>query len=447
VAWGLVLGVPLCTWLAFAVLLLAQQPRRIPPSGDRLLDTWLQAAMDTNTFTVIYGGYSGELLSGGITERTWKKWEGEFGCDPRFWMLCYRQRRPAEPEYYSTYAGVKVPGSCRYLEEARRRGLADATVLYNLLRDYDSAWNASADDEIKAQGGPAPVRTPLSNAQRLVLQQRRYRDRSEIVDSRFSTRETELLKELLAAAPDEAFVHYFAGQLACERQDYAAALAHIECGNQAPHNDLMIGFPNDIAVRTARAGHLVGGDVQLTGVLHSGTWWWSAERTIDVKQMVDGLSAWATEQGDWQTLNALQQYACRYATTETGGLMEALVGSLLLQRIKTNVKAAMNPTLTQAQWQALGKQASRLGALQGKYHSLTSQYVPMYRRSPLEQVLAGCKDFATRGRAGVLDESAEECKSLQREQAALAGPLRDAFAEIARFDYTTFTWRAEPPAK
>ena len=36
---------------------------------------------------------------------------------------------------------------------------------------------------------------------------------------------------------------------------------------------------------------------------------------------------------------------------------------------------------------------------------------------------------------------------MARQQSALACPLRDAFAEIARFDYTTFSWRAAPPGQ
>jgi hypothetical protein len=443
VAWGLILGAPLGMWLALAVLVLAHKPHHIPGSGDRLLDTWLQAAMDTSTYSYTTTAEPGGFLSAGIPERTWRQWEGQFGHDPRFWMLCYHQRGPAEGEYDSAVAGVQVPGACRYLEEARQRGLADGAVLYNLLREYDSAWNASVDAEIEAQGKAAATPKPTTNAQRLAVQQHWSLARSRLVDPRFGVKEAALLKELLAAAPDEACVHYFAGQLAYKRQDYAAALACIARGNQAQHNRILCGFPDDAVVRAARAGHLVGGDEQLTGVLRMATWWYSPQTPIDAKQTVNGLSAWAAQRRDWEGLNTMQQYGCRYATTDNGGLLEALVGYMLVRYIDGNVKATPGLTLTPAQRQALSVQAVKVAALRDKIKAFTSKHVPLHHRSLFEHAVAGGMDFFTHGRARFIRESAEECKSLQQEQAAMVGPLRDAFEEIASFDYTTFSWRAE----
>jgi hypothetical protein len=439
VAWGLILGAPLGAFLVLAALLLAHRPQRIPPSGDTLLDTWLQAAMATDIISNRAAAQSGKYLSAGIPERTWRQWEKEFGRDPRFWLLCYHQRCPAEAEYNSADAGMKVPGACRYLEQARQRGLADGAVLYNLLREYDSAWNASADAEVKAQGKTAATPKPTTNAQQIAAQQRWDQKRSRLVEPRFGAKKAALLQELLAAAPDEACAHYFAGQLAFRRQEYATALACIERGNQAPHNRMLCGFPDDVVVRAARAGHLIGDDELLTGVLREGTWWYGAVDNIQTKHTVNGLSAWAAQRRDWRGLNTLQQYGCRYATTENGDLVGALVGYILVRYIDRNVQATPGLVLTPSQRQALVVQDSKLTALNGQITALIHKNAPPSQLSLFEKAIAGAKDFATQGRAKFMSESTEECKSLQQEQAALAGPLRDAFAEIARFDYTTFS--------
>jgi len=133
--WRFLLLMPVLTWFALVVFSMVTCPR-LPKTGDALLDKLVSTLNDGLVqgylhVTPYFISLPDDVLAG---------WEPEFGDDPRYWMLRYQLTEEVPAEYQSIHADLDVRPQVYYLEEARRRGIADGPLLYKLLSEYPHLW-------------------------------------------------------------------------------------------------------------------------------------------------------------------------------------------------------------------------------------------------------------------------------------------------------------------
>jgi hypothetical protein len=213
--WTILLAAPVLAWLALAELTLTHVPRRVH-TGDALIDAYAQAVADQEGMQKLGAGDSQPWL----TEKQWLKLEQRFGGDARFWWLCYQHRRAPSVAF--------DPQRYAYLQEARRRGVANLPILlvlndYNSVCMYSSVANNANIPKLPRRPQPHDY-SQFNHARRVVL------DRAGDVSSDV------LLAEMRASAPRHPLPYYLQALLAGERKQFDTARALLEQGNAVAKN-------------------------------------------------------------------------------------------------------------------------------------------------------------------------------------------------------------------
>ena len=396
VAWGVLIVVPLSAWLALAVATLTHQPRSVR-TGDKLHDTFLQGLVDTDVLgdaSLLGNAYEGGLLS----ERQWRLWEKEFGADPRFWTLCHYFRNTGSPgadEYYSELAAAKLRASCKYLEEARRRGVADATVLALLLRvmwwDY---WGEVPESSRNALGQPYAGKSFQESA--AYLQARR-----ELEGAASKGRLDALLHELLSVAPDQALTQLVAAVDDFEQQRYDVGLDKLRLALEASSSCPLENSTPGGWYTGSRNGRPLKGDPALAGCvsLLDGQDL-SIPNDYLTRDLYVAVASKAAEHGDYDAVNALHQLAWRLSQVEGDqGLYMMLAGRTALS-IEDAVETATSGRLTPERSRALGELKSKLQALRAQFRQVfgPSQTALNWPSGWEATAVFRAKEVATRGR-------------------------------------------------
>jgi len=428
---------PLAAWLVLAIL--ASPPGAVQPStGDALLDKYCAALLKYRLPRELNGGGKalGEVP---LKDSVFRGWEKEFGSDPRYWMLRYYNAGldsfPLEvADSILVSHPEERPGLRRrisYLEEARRRGIADGAVLLTLLRWQEAIWTATEYEPLDRPG--SSKRLNLND----VMQAGR-----ESIDANHAAEEAELLQELQAAAPDEALPHYYAALYASQREDYGIALAELSRGNRLPRHSMLTGFPYDEFWRRMRHGEALADEVT------SGLICWDAKSEIlgnfyDFKVMSNDLLTDAIKHQDLAVLAELHTFGVRYGDSESCEPFSPLVGYDMVSTVWRKVNLQWPTPLNSEQQQALTALKLKLDQLEAAL--LAASNTPVRSTNPglSHQPFEAAMQLLSSGRGDAVQALEILYEYRKKEQQALGGRIHELFQEVARFDYNTFSWREE----
>lgn len=438
-AWLTLILLPLAAWAVLAAL--AATPGKAQQStGDELLDRYC-SLIRTDRFPGRWGNYGLEFP--GLTpaaESILAGWEDEFGDDPRYWTLRYFASQSDSglqldsnsilANHPKAYFTADEPAY--NLEEARRRGVADGAALFILLKRYERIWAGAALYHDITRGYPV-LASPED-----------YREARKLVEITFGPEQEELVTELLAVAPDEAQPHYYLALLAAQREDYDQAIEELSLGNRAARNTALVGYPYDEICRRMRSDNprvekIAGGLICVDeGRL-------SSFDSYRVKQITVVLAENAVARQDLPALAELHAFACRYGDVQGLESFNALVAHDLMYSVWHAVSNDWQGPVSREQRQALDELQKEIDRLDYRLQTnLSSVYWPSYSTPPWQLsppeltglLLSGGRSGSTKALEQLFDDTLAE-------QQALGGPIHDLFQEIARFDYTTLSWRDE----
>lgn len=432
IVWLSLILLPVALWAVLLILVFARKGEPVT-TGDALLDRYLAALAQRIGSDLVSADWP---VAFGIDDAVvdaaiYDGWEPEFGDDPRFWMLRFHLTAEAPRENYSDLDDLSHLRPTYYLEEARRRGAVDGAVLLTLLRANDSQWVSEA-------GASLSVTRPKRGEDRGPYEEARR----AIVDELHGGEHRQLLNELLAAAPDEAVPHYYAAICATQRDDYEGALAHIALGNRASSNNSLIGFPYEALWERMRNGEPLP-DKALCGAACTSFWVSvSIPDFLRIKWMFKALLSDAVERGDWQAVDELHTFACRFGSSEGLTSIQALVGVMLVGLVEEAVRAEWPEPLRAEQKRALyelgaeqNNASSQLRAAQtGAAFTQGIQSMSGWGLVPQFELLL------SEGRTAVLFLWEAMYQDALQEQTTLGGPVRRLFEEMERFDYTKLGW-------
>ena len=429
IVWLLLILLPVTAWAVLAILASTYVSPQ-SATGDPLLDKYCNAVIDQALATgldrewLIYNNYQ-------LEDAVFASWEDEFAADPRFWMLRYHQTADESVER----AGIQVKygkyPSVHYLEEARRRGLADGAVLLRLLCSYDSAWLNATSEYVTM---PKPQRG--GNFAEY------YKAQRDAVDEHYGQEHQELLSKLLAVAADEALPHYYAALYASERGDCEAAIAEIIRGNRAPRNTVLQGFPFDDLWHRMRTGKPLP-EKAASGILCQEAIALALPNFIKFKAMTRQLIADAIEREDLGVLEELNTFACRFGDAEGNQMIGALVGLVMVQLTWEAANSSWPQPFQPDQQQALRELKQKIDGLKNEIRGISRQATwptnlpgaisQLGMLTIYENMLNGGRGFSVMFVESLHDEALAE-------QQGLAGTVHQLFIEIESFDYTTLSW-------
>jgi len=422
---------PLAAWLVLAILASGYNPpQRL--TGDALFDKYCQAITPRQLAAGISLGLGG-LHSRFLADSELAAWEGEFGNDPRFWMLRYHCTAQPGDEYDSGFSEEGIQDRLRYLEAARRRGVVDGAVLLNLLRRYESDWSSATAQDVSV---PPPGR----NADPTEY----VRAQLAAVDARFGEEEAQLLDELLAAAPDQARPHYYAALYATQRSDYDRAFEELARGNRAPHNSALWGFPYDELLTRMRTGGKLPDKVS-GGAVSLSIFMLPLPDFVSFKRGTIMLIDDAVARQDAAALAEIHTFACRFGDAEGNQTIGALVGLVMLRKVWEAAYNNWPQPLSADQQKALNELHQELDKLKSEIRRAGSNSnwpfnvpgipgtAPMKATDAVQLLLSSWRSLNVTLLEALSDETLAE-------QQALGGQCHQLFKKIESFDYTTFSW-------
>lgn len=216
VLWALILAPPLLLWLVLSVLTLTHVPHDVH-TGEAFIDAYALVF-------VAQGGLK-------LTERypakhlrakeQWRALEKQFSNDPRFWWVCYKLRNDSTGE-------TDLPRES-YLQEARRRGIANLPILLDL---YASVY-ASYEHKIEYHPNFSQIASNSSSHSRPTLNELSniLHARQKAIDQLHDDSLDVILQEMRDYSPMHPLPVYLQAVLAGERLQYDHAYQLLKRGN------------------------------------------------------------------------------------------------------------------------------------------------------------------------------------------------------------------------
>jgi len=423
-AWNTPLLLAVLAWLVMAIYGYLTCP---PPTitGDPLLDK-LSGALTVRLFTCGQNDMFSEFYYATLPDEVFAAWRLEFGDDPRFWMLRYW----LTSEFWNCERDDRAYiDRDDYLKEARQRGATNGAVLLSLASRCDYYWCSEVDRY--AEVNP-PARNESWGPYYMAIR--------ALVDEKYGPEQQALLDELMAAAPDQAFVYYYVGFIEAQRGNFEQAIELIAEGNRAPHCSNQIGFPFDELVARTRAG-----DYLVDKVIDGSLWTTYVNmyfpRVIRLRETFQLLCEQAVQTQNLEALDELHTLACRYGMADSAETFQVRTAIELLGCAGFAFTSNWPMALTAEQAQAVAQMKPRRQAvgntLQTQARSsvrwLSSLRPYQFAVINMKARLFGSGWFAI----WYFDNFYQNA---QRQHAVVAGPVKQVFEDLARFDYTTLSW-------
>ncbi|MDQ3024016.1 MAG: hypothetical protein M3R04_06505, partial [bacterium] len=380
------------------------------PTGDPLLDFYLSRA------------------NGGFSSQEREELKRKFADDPRAGDLIF---------FETTAANFWVPGgsgSPEAFDKHFKEHSADGSkVSPAMLRAYIDFWENQWAEEAPDVPYTGPDHKTLTNAQRVKYRTEHTERTSAWIDVHHKKERNEAFARLEQLAPDASITWYHKAMLTQGRGEYEKAIECLRRGNAAPHNRILAPYPlleytHAARNNTALLRHPRIPIVSRMLLTHS-----VPSYMIQYKDMFFCLSAEAVTKGDTGAMNDLHQFACRYATMEDCGTLNALVALILL---KDAAKKIDLKPLTAQQRKHVGELLAKLDKLKvdlkaqvGNYPSSLAQANPSWFDTVREKL----------GREADISYTLMH-KDFVWEQQQFAQNYRPQFEAISKFDFNTYTW-------
>jgi hypothetical protein len=430
---------PLAAWAVLAILASGYNTPQ-QQTGDALLDRYCAALLECRLPKKLssHGDVRPNMT---LDANLLGSWESDFGRDPRYWMLRYYNAGlisfPLEAADSILVSHPEELPAVRqrisYLEEARKRGIADGPILLTLLRWQEAIWIATEYE---------PADRPLNRKQIRPSELAQFG--RETIDANHAAEEAELLQELQAAAPEEACPHYYAALNASQRGDYETAIAELARGNRKPRHSRLGGFPSDDLLRRMRNGEPLPDSI--AGCLI----WLNAQNVsysgyAAFQRLSRVLLQTAAERQDLAALAEMHAFGVLFGDDEHGGIVGALLGLDVLSLTWLTASQQWPVPLSTEQRQSLTELRHKIDQLESEMsQSLSATSWPakppaLGQRPPLE----AAKQLLSDGRSDSVESLDKLYSAALSDQQALGGRIHELFQEIARFDYNTLSWREE----
>jgi len=426
---------PLLVWLTIVIAALGMHARPVA-TGDKLLDRYLQELVNRGLVLPPPADTSQKPML--LDDSVIAVWEPEFGNDPRYWQLRFLAARDPENKTVSPVAKVAVNANYCYLEEARRRGVADCRTLYFLLTAYDMAWNG---ESIRSLGQRAPTysKDPAGHLA-FVKAIRRETDRLHGGET------DKLLAEIHAASEPDAQALFGAAAIECERGHAEQAAADLNQCSALTNVEWALPFPFDELRRKMYRGVPVCGDKLLTGALCSKE---GVLAGTEIPCFIQGKSALrsllydALLRGDMRTLGELHNYTCRLGCASNATVMESLVAEIMTDAIATSAASTHPPPSGTSAAQALSKVCAMRVRMSQQFQAIIKPGPPAFLSNPQDwRNLPGLLLLVVaNGRGPEAVRMAEMYSYSDSEERELVKRIPPLFHELERFDYETMSWK------
>jgi len=424
-AWIILAVVPLLTWLVLAAQI-ATYDSPAPSNTDSLFDKFMARIALEVTETRQSSDFDcvekhelpdAELLS----------WEGEFGGDPRYWMLCYYFAEGPLEDAQPVLVSEDLNRNVYFLEEARRRGVADAQIMMELFWQHEWAWRCEADNKTRAWLQPGEGRRESN----LLIW--RY------VDEHYGEECEALFADVLEVAGDHSWPYYEAALIESERGNLETAWELVKQGNAAPVNRALVGFPFDVVYEQFWTGQPLD-DRIAGGIVCDHGMRLPLLNYIRYKEMVKQLIEDARAREDLAALTVLNTFACRFGAMENTLPIQALVSKVMIDYVYDAASQNWPVKHSAAQRLALSQLQQKSGNIVTAVRQLNMKYP---RRTYLLGVQGWLKhpEIALGGSLGInvdLYQSFHDAALL--EYSTMGMQIAPGLAEAEQFDYATLSW-------
>lgn len=357
-----------------ALLGLASLPPPAAQTGDALLDALLadfdrrgpwpwaaeeirRAALVTNWGSLLPFAAAGESWSGEVVKAEsgiLSRIDERFSADPRYWQALYLAGRLDVPEAAAAALREReLDPRVYWIEEAQRRGKADATLLRLRLEKYSAAWSIAAWRAIQdSQLSPDPSTAWPTG--KWAAYETAFR----------AAGGTELdmqLKELLRIGAGDAAALYAAARCESERGNYATAQELIERGNRCP-------LVENFGARNSRFEVMAAAGTQWQAAMEESYFGEASGADNHVnylrwKDMVRKAARAAAQRGDSAALQELHVFACRFGAGDGRDVMPQQVGLTFAAVIMKAVEEFWPAPLTATEQAWLQEHAQRRDAV------------------------------------------------------------------------------------
>jgi len=416
--WGAVALIPILAWAA-ALLFIVGGRSDQPSTGDALLDKYVsQAAHHPRRF--YYTQLNPEVLA---------TWEDDCWSDPQYWVL-----RSMFDDRWDPYQDPGEPQpALDYLNEARRRGVADGTVLRRLLEMKDIQWRIAIEHTVDYNPTSRSSRS-TPPAEIIENWEGYWPPMRQAINERFGTEFNELMAELQDTAGDTSMAWYRSAINAAQAGDCARAIEFVKKGNRAPVNsNLAPEFFDLVLEHSSRGGWFA--DPAIRGDLFN-TWdsHYYAGNVL-FREVVRYLASDAVLRDDLVALDELHTMTCRYSISCCSSIINMYSCSRTLQAIRDAYDEHQALGYSQADPAVLAEVDRRIAATyqpgRGLFGSITQPQGSLPQRLDSYYIHGGVW--------GRLEELAFYDQQAA-QQPATHQQLRHEFIELERFNYTTLSW-------
>jgi hypothetical protein len=431
--WGVILLMPLLSWVVLAIAVFMHQTPRIATS-DRLLDKFLQELIDRDALvgarvasSVSYGYGPGELPASAFD-----KWEAEFGTDPRYWLLrCEYQADDPDTDYSG--AAHVFDKRIVLLRTGLERGAVSPALLGRLLGISFFDWQWEAKD-ICQLTRPDYRKGTVDQWEAYILDVQRH------LDSQHGSELDGQLKQLLEQANGEALPLYLAADIAWARGDTAQAVKLLHAGNVAPRVDALLIYPGE-ALQPGTPAAPGAVDDLIAAAMRGPR---QSISMPDLRRMVMALGQHAAQQGDLPALAELQLFLCRRGCIQQASAMQIASTAKRQQDLLDALNTHYRGGISSEQRKCLADLQTRITAL------ITSADAARKQAQPSAVLPAAgfwkwwqyqALRLATGGRSQALLELQQQAENRRRERITVEQQLLPQLEELQRFDYATLSWR------
>jgi hypothetical protein len=219
-----------CGWVVLAVVALVlscylievYRCSRYTPTGDALFDKYARAVIKRQAWRLFSVPIETKLSL--LDASTLQDWEGEFGDDPRYWLLCYSCATDINPAQGTEFTEQGLSDKYYYLDQAIQRGCADVNVLYYAFCEQSDSWMMQAKQSY------------AESEQAVHWQKLAPYERHSRMQALFGDEILQWLDKMIEAAPDESYPYYRRAWHHFMNSDYDLAQKDLEAGNSAPVN-------------------------------------------------------------------------------------------------------------------------------------------------------------------------------------------------------------------
>lgn len=434
--WWVLVLVPAALWLALAVAYWSFRPQPID-SGNPLLDKYLTAVVGqtrlinpANTDPVAWDRASG------LPDSEFAGWTDEFGGEPDYWLLRYYKTAGVPPAIVADYENSDRFARAYYLDEARRRGITSPALLMKLVSIDVHGWeqHASADVDYTYRQRRSDLLGYKQAVWRLVQQRHggEYRD---------------LMRDLKAAAPDEALPYYFDALVDAKQGEYEQALASIAAGNRAHNCSALSGFPYDQYGLDSPGKVRIADKCLARQFLHARAYPNAYMNDDDITAVVNALVQYAADQDNLAYLTEMKTFICRLARVQNNYIHNLRYANLhsISVAVKLHYRYWSRP-----QTGLSSDGAERIDAALDEFDKLMGDLKNRAAASPYQRMLNEplsvalflneLEEFFSRGTRQLVLSSESDFDFYQERQRYVEQSVLPVLDKVEGFDFTTLSW-------